>query len=200
MQIILILSYPLVLHLGVIREQPMLMLLAMSFLSLGLSYKGILKLDPTTLGFVIIVNSVFFFLFWFNLVSYIVLLPPLIVPVLLFFTFGRTLLADSVPLVTGIGERARGPLSDEMRSYTRQVTQFWTLVFFLLFIEALMLTFLATLEIWSWFTNLINHLLVAGLFFGEFIFRKKRFPSHDHPGFFDYLRIVIRHRSEGNQS
>lgn len=200
MQIILIIAYPVVLHLGVVLEQPMLMLLAMSFLSLGLSYRGVLRLDPVTLGVIFLINSVFFCLFWFDLVSYIVLLPPLIVPILLSFTFGRTLLPDSIPLVTDIGDRARGPLSDEMRTYTRHITEAWTLIFALLFLEALMLTIWTSLETWSWFTNLINHLFVGGMFLGEFILRKKLFPTHDHPGFLDYLRIVMGHRFEEAKS
>lgn len=202
MQVILIIAYPVVLHLGVIWEQPLLMLLAMSFLSLGLTYRGILRLDLASLSVVALVNAIFFFLFWFGLVGYIVLLPPLIVPVLLFFTFGRTLLPDSIPLVTDIGERARGPLTDRMRLYTRHVTQAWTLIFLLLFLESLALTIWTPLETWSWFTNLFNHLMVGSAFLGEFILRKIRFPDHDHPGFLDYIRIVVHHSSapEGHES
>lgn len=196
MQAILIVAYPIVLHFGVILEQPVLMLLAMSFLSLGLSYKGVLRLDPLTWGIVTLINAIFFSLFWFDLVNYIVLLPPLVVPVLLFFTFGRTLLPDSIPLVTDIGERARGPLDEAMRTYTRHVTQAWTLIFLLLFLEALALTLWTRLETWSWFTNLFNHLIVGSAFLGEFILRKRRFPDHDHPGFLDYLKIVINHQPE----
>lgn len=198
-QAILIILYPLVLHAGVIMENVHLMLLSMIFLSTGLFYKQLVLKDRLTFLIYITFNLSLFSIYFFGYVSHIVLLPPLLVPILLFLVFGRTLLANEVPLVTAIGEWARGPLSEGMKKYTRKVTQIWSLVFLLLFLEAIVLTLWGSLEIWSWFTNLFNHLFVGILFFGEFVWRKKQFPDHDHPSFLDYLKIVIRSRQQMRQ-
>ena len=193
-QAALIAFYPLVLHVGVIGSNHETMLLAMVFLSLGIFYKGLVRPDTLSWLIVFVFNSLLFMLHYFDLVRVIVLLPPLVVPVLLFFVFFRSLLPGSTPLVTAIGDWARGPLSIEMKKYTRHVTELWAAVFVFLFIETLILTIWSSMEVWSWFTNLGNHFLVGTIFFGEFMVRKAKFPDHDHPSFKDYLKIVISSR------
>ena len=51
---------------------------------------------------------------------------------------------------------------------------------------------LASKELWSLFTNLLNYLVVGTLFGGEYLYRRYRFRDHDHPSFPEYLRIVIQ--------
>lgn len=127
---------------------------------------------------------------YLGLTLYLLFLPPVVIPLLLLVIFGRTLRRGREPLITAIGEAARGPLSANMRTYTRVLTQLWCLVFVVMLVWSAILPWLKQPELWSWFTNIINYGVVGVLFVGEFMLRKKLFPTHNHPGFSEYLRII----------
>lgn len=129
---------------------------------------------------------------YFSLMLYFLYITPVLVPLGLLVFFGRTLLPGREPLITAIGEAARGPLTLPMRKYTRRLTQVWCCVFLVMALWSGTLPWLKSPELWSWFTNIINYGVVSILFVGEFILRKKLFPEHDHPSFIEYLRIIFR--------
>jgi uncharacterized membrane protein len=106
------------------------------------------------------------------------------------FFFGATLRRGMESIVTSIGERARGPLDADMRAYTRKVTLVWTVVFFCLSLEALLLALIDRTVMWSWLVHIFNPLLITVIFLSEFAYRKQRFPHHDHPRLIDYVSIV----------
>lgn len=120
----------------------------------------------------------------------LILLPPVLIPLALLYVFGRTLLPGKEPLITAIGEASRGPLTDTMRRYTARLTAIWCLIFTLLLVSTLLLTSTQAPATWSWYINVSNNLLVGVFFIGEFYWRKCKFPEHNHPGFFEYLRII----------
>lgn len=118
-------------------------------------------------------------------------LVPVIVHGLVGWVFMRSLLPGREPLVTAIGRRARGVLPDAMQRYTRQVTQLWAGLFAVLLVLSIVLPFVSFV-LWTWCTNVFNYLLIALLMAGEFAWRRRQFPSHDHPSFINYLRIVVQ--------
>lgn len=117
---------------------------------------------------------------------------PVIIGALGGWLFGRTLVSGRVPLITRLARLARGELPPELLRYTRQVTLAWTLVFALLTLELLLLRLWATPTVWSLFANAINYLLIALFFVGEYAVRVVLFRHLEHPGFVSYLRTLNR--------
>ncbi|MCF6209264.1 MAG: hypothetical protein L3J88_03715 [Gammaproteobacteria bacterium] len=191
MPVALILSYPLLVHLAVWLELPVIQVLALLVLALGLFLPGLRQGSRFTWGLFFLVLVLLCTVGYLDIAIYLLYLPPVVIPLLFWGVFLHSLLPGKVPLVTAIGERARGPLSAQMRRYTRGVTLMWTVFFAVLALWSALLPWLLTNMQWSLFTNFINYLLVVLLFVAEFVYRKWRFQDHDHPGFLDYLKIVV---------
>ena len=197
MPLALIILYPLLVHLSVVIDVPQLQVAAIICFACGLLFKGLQRGNKTAWLVLVCVCLIALGFGFLNITLYVLYLPPILLPLLLLFVFGRTLLPGQEALITAIGEASRGPLSPAMRRYTRRITQFWCGVFLVMMLWSIILPWLEQPDVWSWFTNVINYGLVGVLFIGEFILRKYLFPEHDHPGFIEYLRIVaqanIRH-------
>lgn len=192
MQFLLILAYPVFAHSGVIFEQAFLMPIAIIFLAAGILLGGLKAMSWKIWLMFLGVVCLSLGLHLFNSAMFIMYIPPILVPLLLGWGFARSLVKGQVPLVTDIGEKARGPLSEEMRSYTRIVTQSWAVTLIAMACWGAALALFGDETLWSTVTNIVNQVIVAILFVGEFMYRKYRFKDHDHPTFHDYVKIVFR--------
>ncbi len=187
----LIISYPVLVHASILFDQPRLQSVAIVCFAAGILFKPLSerrRFAWLLLGLSVIVAGLLSYL---NATLLLLYLPPILFPLMMLTVFGRTLMPGREPLVTAIGEQARGPLCDGMRRYTRHVTVLWCGVFLLMTASAVILPWLEDKSLWSWFTNVISYAFVGVLFLGEFLLRKRLFPDHDHPGFIEYLRIII---------
>ena len=191
LRIILVVLYPLLVHLAVLWQQPVLMSLAFLSLSTAFSLQGLQNRNITVWVVYGLLNTVILLLTLVDKAIYFLYLPPILLPLLLFTVFFRSLLPGQEPIVTDIGEKARGPLSAEMRIYTRSVTLLWTVMFMLMILCAVLLPVYGSRELWSLVTNFLNYFICGLIFVAEFYYRQWRFPDHDHPGFFQYIQIVI---------
>ena len=191
MQIILLLCYPFLVHFSIIYHLDSLRLAAIVFLAAGLLWKPLLSASPFAWG---VAGSVILLVVvqqWAPWAMNVIFIPPVALHFLVASVFIQSLLPGQTPLVTAIGEFSRGPLSPSMIAYTAAVTWLWAIMLSLLTLLSAVLPFIGNLEIWSLFTNFINYLLVAFVFVAEFIYRRYRFPDHKHPGFIEYIRIVV---------
>ncbi len=102
-------------------------------------------------------------------------LPPILIASSLLVLFGRTLLPGEEPLITQFARKLEGEEDETVLNYTRQLTWVWTLFFVAMLIESILLALFAPIVVWSIFTNLINYLLIAGLFVLELVYRMIRF-------------------------
>lgn len=107
---------------------------------------------------------------------------------ILFITFGRTLLAGRQPLCTRFSEALYGPVSPVHARYTRQVTVAWTLFFAAMALASTLLYFLAPITAWSFFSNFLMLPLVALMFLFEYGVRRCVLPDTGHMRFFDAIR------------
>lgn len=139
-------------------------------------------------------------------------LPLLLVPVafiaMVAWAFGRTLRAGQVPLITRIVSALDGTtpalLAPDLQRYTRTLTATWAGMLAVLAAVNLLLALVAqphgllasagiatpvavSERQWSWFANGCNYGLLALLFVGEYLLRKRRFPGRYH-SFADFLR------------
>ena len=110
---------------------------------------------------------------------------------ILFMTFGRTLLNEQKPLCTRFAEQLHSPpgkLTPPHAHYTRQVTVAWTLFFATMAFVSTLLFFFTPLAIWSIFANFMTLPLVAIMFISEYWVRKQVLPDIKHVHIFDAVR------------
>ena len=120
-------------------------------------------------------------------------LPPVIINLALAVWFGRTLAPGEEPMISWFARLARGTeLPPDLARYTRWSTVMWTAFFVSTAAAAAALAVLATPRTWSLFANGIDYLLVGALFFGEYVFRRVRYPHHSHRPLADVVRTVAR--------
>ncbi len=190
------LAYPMLVHLGVMLERPLLQWLALLALALAVLLPRLRAAVGVALVGVLLALSAWLVFAhagarWQPWAGGLAFAVPVVLHGLLFWAFARTLRAGAEPLVTAIGRRARGPLSPALERYTRGVTLLWTLLFALLLVLSLLLPFVS-MPLWSWCTNVLNYLVVAVVIALEYLVRRRRFPEADHPDFLSYLRILVR--------
>jgi len=190
MPVALTVSYPLLVHLAVWLESPLLQILALLVLSLGLLLPGLSQGSRFVWGLFLVILGLLGVISAMDIALYLLYLPPVLIPLLLCGLFLRGLLPGKVPLVSAIAAQVHGPLSAQMQAYTRGVTLMWTLFFAAIALLSALLPWLASITLWSLFTNFINYLLAVLLFVVEFIYRKQHFHDLDQPSFVDYLKIV----------
>jgi len=99
---------------------------------------------------------------------------------ILFMTFGRTLIAGRQPLCTRFAEAIHAPLTPQHEIYARQVTVAWTVFFAAMTLASTLLFFLAPLPTWSIFTNFLTLPLVALMFIAEYFVRISVLPDMRH--------------------
>ena len=115
--------------------------------------------------------------------SFLVYLFPIAMNLSAAFVFANTLRKNKTPLITHIAKIEKGEekLTDEIKKYTRDLTITW--VFFLVFLALIsfILSFLASMETWSIFSNMISYAMIATLFLGEHIYRYFTFKEKASP-------------------
>lgn len=92
----------------------------------------------------------------------------------LLMTFGQTLLPNRKPLCVRFAEIINGgTLPAAHESYAHKVTVAWVIFFAIIIITSTLLFFLAPLATWSFFVNFLTLPLVALMFIGEFMLRRR---------------------------
>jgi uncharacterized membrane protein len=175
----LALAYPFAVHYSVLNERPApaLALLAAlagyvlaSLLPIGSFARWMLPLAASALALTAP-----------DVGSLLLDLPPILIPVLLCWLFGRTLANGRTPLISRFAELEQGgALTAELARYTRRLTWIWTLFFVALAAISAWLAASGDRVAWSWFTNFASYMLVGALFLGEFVYRRMRYRRYRH--------------------
>jgi uncharacterized membrane protein len=117
--------------------------------------------------------------------------PSVLVSAALAWFFGRTLRAGRQPLIVTIALAARPATPDYLLRYSRHLTVFWTGLFIAITTWNLALALFAPQAWWSAMANCGNYLVIGVAVVGEYLFRRLRFRDYAHPGFSEYLKIVV---------
>jgi uncharacterized membrane protein len=117
--------------------------------------------------------------------------PPVIIYAALAAWFGRTLLPGRQPLISAVARLERGQLEPELASYTRGLTAVWSAFFAVMAVASAALAALADAATWSLATNGVNYLLMALLFFGEYVYRRVRYSRYPHASLARMIRIMF---------
>lgn len=110
------------------------------------------------------------------------------IQLILFMTFGRTLIAGSKPLCTRFAEAVHAPLSPQHEIYARRVTVAWTLFFATMATASTLLFFLVPLAVWSIFANFLTPLLIVAMFVAEYWIRRRVLPEMRNAHILDAVR------------
>lgn len=88
-------------------------------------------------------------------------------------SFGRTLAKGRVPMCTRFATLIEGSLSPTVVQYTRAVTLAWTLFFAAMTLALVIIFVMAPLPVWSVFAYFCTVPLVALMFVGEYLVRRR---------------------------
>jgi len=113
-------------------------------------------------------------------VAFLVFIPPLAAFAFMTFFFGRTLRAGSEPLINRIARMEQPDLPLDTARYARRLTGVWSICFATLFLVALGLAPLLSLEAWSRWVQGLGYAVPGALFLGEYAYRHHRFPHRPH--------------------
>ena len=125
------------------------------------------------------------------------LLPPVLIPAVISWTFGRTLLSGRTPLVERLARGFHAPAvpADGILRYARRVTWAWSLLLAALaLVNAVLIAMLAPGGLlalagftprwpvppaaFAWFSNTGTYLVIGCMFVAEFAVRLWRFPDY----------------------
>lgn len=189
---VLILAYPVLVHLAVVWSAPRLEWLALVVMCAIPLYPGLRAWRAERwLALLALAGA----LHWLTRVGggmYALFVPPVVTPAAVLAVFAGSLRAGRVPLVTRMARAGHAPLEAPVLAYTRRVTVLWVAVLAAIAVGNAALAVFAPLAVWSLFSNFINYILVALVFVLEYVYRQLRFPAHVHGGFLTHLRLVVR--------
>ena len=117
--------------------------------------------------------------------------PHAAINLFLLYFFGRTLKSDREALITGFARRAHGTLPPYTESYTRQVTMAWCVFFAAQVLLSAILFFIAPVDTWSLFVNVLSFPLIVLMFIAEYLFRITRFPDYPHVSIWQGVQAFI---------
>jgi len=111
--------------------------------------------------------------------------------------FGRTLRGPDESLVTQMARRVHGGvLSPAQAAYTRQVTLAWCVFFAGMALISTLLFLFAPVAAWSLFANLLGGPLIALMFVGEYLWRRRALPEEKRATMADAVRAWKAQRSD----
>jgi len=170
--LLLLLSYPVAVHAGVLTGVmwPALAILALLFLLpplLGSPPGRVLRWLPII---VLVVAG----LIWLAppAIDKVIYAPPLLITLMLFAVFSRSLLPGNEPLVSRIARVMHASPSTKLLRYTHAVTWAWAVFLAAMLLEVVALGLYASQEQWSLYTNFYNYLFMGGFFLLEFSLRR----------------------------
>lgn len=111
----------------------------------------------------------------------------------LLVTFAQTLLNGRKPLCVHFAEIINGGmLPPDHEIYARNVTLAWVMFFAVIIIISTVLFFLAPLPVWSFFVNFLTLPLVALMFAGEFLVRRRILSDLPTSHVLDAVRVYMK--------
>ncbi len=192
MPVLLIVLYAVLVHLSVVRHAPLLQWLALIVLCLLPLHRSLLAGRMLAWTLLLLLAAGLYGLTYLGGGIYALFLPPVVLPAMLLAVFATTLRPGRTPLVTRMAMLSRGgSLPAELVPYTRAVTWFWVAVLAAQTLAALLLAWLAPLELWSAYTNFGAYAVLALAFASEYLVRRLRYSHLPHQTVIEYLRSLV---------
>jgi uncharacterized membrane protein len=146
----------------------------------GMALGGIVQRQPRTLvACAALIGALALTLYWGISANQLYVLQHAAIHLVLAWTFGITLRADSKPLITAMAELVHDVFSPAQRAYTRSLTAVWVAYFLGMIVLSLAIYLLAPWSVWSLFCNLLTPVFAAALFVGEHLLRYRLHPEFE---------------------
>ncbi len=187
---VLAVAYPILAHLSVVWPHPWLQWLALATLCALLLHVGLRARKPWAVCALVVALAASGLAVRSGAGHWLLLLPPVAIPLSLLVVFAGSLRAGRRPVVTRFATMARGSLPADLERYTRRVTVLWVVVLAMLTLSAVLCAQFASREVWSLVTNFVHYLVIGGVFLGEYLYRRVFYAHHQHEGFLRQLRSM----------
>jgi uncharacterized membrane protein len=184
---------PVLLHLAVVHSSRTLLVAFLALVAGGLAAARL----PGWL--VSLVAAAALALPWidFTVVEQVALAGPALAFLGMAWVFGRTLLPGRTPLVESISRAERGgEFPPALAPYTRRLTALWTALLAGIPLAAAAAAFAATPAAQSAVVNLASWTLIAALYFGDYAYRRLRYPQFPHSNPLVVARNLVRRAPE----
>ena len=199
---VLLLLYPLVVHIAISIEQiiwavyflALLLLLPVSVSLLKIRSKArtlSYALKPTKKIWIeggLALISVLLLLVADSYAIQLLQFQPILIFGMLFIIFSTSLRHGSMPLISRFAILMTNDASDNVVHYCRWATIAWAVFFLLMLIVSAFLTLYFSLHTWSLFANFISYILIAAMFIVEFMFRRWRLKDHVDYSFIQFVQ------------
>ena len=194
----LLVGYPVSVHLGTLWAQPQLLAVGLACLLLSLSTPLWMPRWPGWLVAVLAFMALLAAATALPLQA-MAYAPPVLLNLFGAALFAATLLPGRTPLITQLVERMhlaagdQAPLAPDVREYSVAVTVVWAVLFVGLASVSAVLAWTGPQVLWSWVTNGFNFAAIALLFVGEYGLRHLRFgPRLPYRNFAGFVRLMLR--------
>ncbi len=190
-------AYPVLSHLSAVTGEPGLAAVALALVAWGLFAARMRPLLAALLGALVLALGLALTVLFPAAVLYV---PPLAIYLGLCATFAASMRRGREPMVSLFARLERGgELPPELVRYTRILTGLWVLFFAAMASVSLGLALWGTVDAWSIFTNFVSYVLLALFFVAEYLFRRWRYPNHQHAGLVEFLRRIPSYRIGARQ-
>jgi uncharacterized membrane protein len=106
-------------------------------------------------------------------------------------TFARSLRCGRTAVCTQLADKLHGPLSPAEVHYTRQVTAAWSVFFVSIAAVSILLYVAEPVRIWSIYINFCVIPLIAAMFAGEYLVRRRVLPQIKRVGVMASIRVYF---------
>jgi uncharacterized membrane protein len=190
---ILLLTYPLALHLGIYFSHidlavfylAGLLVLPLLSASYARTRAGAWQIMAAVFAIITLVLSA-------GNELLIVKLVPLAVNGVLLWFFASTLFNGRTPLITRFASLMREDMPPAVLAYTRWATIAWSAYFLIMLTLSLLMALYAPIELWSFFSNVLSYVLLVLMFLLEFTVRRLVVHEHMDYSFSEFLQRLRR--------
>jgi uncharacterized membrane protein len=189
---LLLVAYPLTVHLSVIYGYPLpATLLLVTLLAISLM-RAVVVRNRNSLIFLAIYILATLAMFEFAGLHGTLFLPPVAMNAAVALFFARSLMSGHTDLITQIALQVRPDRAPHVLRYTRRVSWAWMWFAAAMALLSAGLAAYAPLEVWSLFTNFLNYLLLVIFFVVELGLRRLVLRGEPQSGLRDTLRALAR--------
>jgi uncharacterized membrane protein len=186
------LSFPLVVHLSILADNPVWSIYWLAILLLLHLLKKLSERNALSGGmYTMIAASSILVLIATSGHGGVIYLLPILINLALLVVFARSLLPGEVPLITHFATRMDGALSVTAIQYTRSVTVVWSVYFFAMTVVGVLLAAFAPVEVWSYVVNCLQYVLIPLIFIAEFLVRRHVLRNEVVYGFGTFIKRLL---------
>lgn len=191
---LLLLSYPLVVHMSIYAGHVVWAVYFLAvLLSLPLVYSLVRGRVPGVGLGVLALFSVFLVVVVASeQAETMVKAQPTLIYAVFFVLFASTLTRGSTPLISRFAVLIKGTVPQQVLDYGRWATIAWASFFIIMALISLLLSLTAPLEVWSWFANFLSYIFIGLMFVLEFTVRRWVLKEHVDYSFSEFIRDLAK--------